>query len=136
MELKLNLIRCLRNCKYSINCTVVELKHFWSQGIAVCVRCINCTVVELKRRTIKICYSSMRSINCTVVELKQRFGNGSAFLIIVLIVPLWNWNTVVQSYRTEKYSINCTVVELKPLWEMLIIISQGKVLIVPLWNWN
>ena len=32
------------------------------------------------------------------------------------------------------HCINCTVVELKPLWEMLIIISQGKVLIVPLWN--
>ena len=54
----------------------------------------------------------------------------------VLIVPLWNWNNSTNSnYRIRYNSINCTVVELKQGFGKWIRIRQ-IVLIVPLWNWN
>ena len=77
---------------FSINCTVVELKPFLSLLRLLLCSCINCTVVELKRG-----------------DPPEGACPG-----VVLIVPLWNWNSVLS---------NCSL-------------SSSKVLIVPLWNWN
>ena len=54
--------------KMGINCTVVELKHYYVGGTQLEFLSINCTVVELKLKTLTI-------ILC---------------LFEVLIVPLWN----------------------------------------------
>ena len=54
------------------------------------------------------------SFNRTFMELKCLFGAILSKLLIVLIVPLWNWNTVL----------------------LLAFIDVFLVLIVPLWNWN
>ena len=57
----------------------------------------------------------MSSFNRTFMELKLQYRNWTKdFFTSVLIVPLWNWNRVVddKNYPDE------------------------YVLIVPLWNWN
>ena len=76
----------------------------------------------------------------------------------VLIVPLWNWNGLLnRGYWSSIVGSNCTFMELKlsniawrnglqgvlivPLWNWNLILSMKMaamyfVLIVPLWNWN
>ena len=54
----------------------------------------------------------------------------------VLIVPLWNWNRVVDHAETDvEFGSNRTFMELK-LINMALKASKIQVLIVPLWNWN
>ena len=77
---------------------------------------------------------------------------------LVLIVPLWNWNSrMVRNWPLPFSSSNRTFMELKyrdvvqrhrrhpvlivPLWNWNVIYlftgrAKGLVLIVPLWNWN
>ena len=54
----------------------------------------------------------------------------------VLIVPLWNWNMIDDSnFRSQFEGSNCTFMELK--WQNVSkFASSSIVLIVPLWNWN
>ena len=59
-------------------------------------------------------FISRNRFNRTFMELKWITRNKTETLIRVLIVPLWNWNTVVINIRWR-------------IW---------PVLIVPLWNWN
>ena len=76
------------------------------------------------------------SINCTVVELKHKMPMTESKKKMVLIVPLWNWNT-----RTDEeiqYNVNVLIV---PLWNWnvlccIAVVVPSAVLIVPLWNWN
>ncbi len=77
-----------------INCTVVELKHNMHCKPENSHTCINCTVVELKPSHKITISGRRRSINCTVVELKQGIHTRVSVTLRVLIVPLWNWNTV------------------------------------------
>ena len=98
--------------------------------------CINCTVVELK-------HWSQGSEETSIIVLIVPLWNWNTFEVKVLrfvydvlIVPLWNWNDWRGRFRWFGHGINCTVVELK-----LSEASTGPspvilVLIVPLWNWN
>ena len=78
--------------------------------------------------------------------------------LVVLIVPLWNWNTErTDTVQSKPTSSNRTFMELKspcpselsrirkvlivPLWNWNAYLQKAtlnplKVLIVPLWNWN
>ena len=58
--------------------------------------------------------ASIKCFNRTFMELKWGTHYYKTYKILVLIVPLWNWN----GYPGNEYTI-CRVV-----------------LIVPLWNWN
>ena len=103
-----------RDMSLRINCTVVELKPNRSQAGLTTKGCINCTVVELKHDRIK----------------KENVDGN------VLIVPLWNWNSLIGDFSCVSLaSINCTVVELKRLFCTRRYV-RFSVLIVPLWNWN
>ena len=62
--------------------------------------------------------------------------NFSLYCEVVLIVPLWNWNTESLLEIEEVESFNRTFMELKYLSGKKITSTQIKVLIVPLWNWN
>ena len=54
---------------------------------------------------------------------------------MVLIVPLWNWNSDYMPFWTAQACSNRTFMELKCgfIVDVLVI---SNVLIVPLWNWN
>ena len=55
---------------------------------------------------------------------------------LVLIAPLWNWNTSqIPSEFWLFWSSNRTFMELKYLLKLRMI-CQRRVLIAPLWNWN
>ena len=65
----------------------------------------------------------------TVISFVEIFGR------FVLIVPLWNWNRSYRSTVAEWPCFNRTFMELK--WIIATWYQQDKhVLIVPLWNWN
>ena len=58
--------------------------------------------------------SSPKSSNCTFMELKSRNIFKTNKLFIVLIVPLWNWNTVDKGHWCDGADgSNCTFMELK-----------------------
>ena len=55
--------------------------------------------------------------------------------VLVLIVPLWNWNSELKDWSDALKGFNCTFMELK----LSRVHGQDeglRVLIVPLWNWN
>jgi len=57
-------------------------------------------------------------------------------LILLLIVPMWNWNTAISAMLVKLLvSFNRTNVELK--WQRIHFAFTGSMLlIVPMWNWN
>ena len=55
--------------------------------------------------------------------------------LLVLIVPLWNWNAAQKQRYLDAGSFNRTFMELKYVWGNMPL-SNLTVLIVPLWNWN
>ena len=92
------------------------------------------------------------------MELKFASFNASRYWSIVLIVPLWNWNSnnataCLLAYRSNRtfmelkyeqriegqtacFCSNRTFMELKYIWAFQMIQIWELVLIVPLWNWN
>ena len=48
--------------------------------------------MELKYLTDKSNVLSLRRSNCTFMELKLEDGRNLKIVVLVLIVPLWNWN--------------------------------------------
>ena len=74
--------------------------------------------------------------NRTFMELKSLNIKGKTYVSMVLIVPLWNWNSSISDWDLNLLvGFNRTFMELKfvLLYHYLI---QYRVLIVPLWNWN
>ena len=70
------------------------------------------------------------------MELKYSSGLIFGASILVLIVPLWNWNSRPFAWQCEQ----CEVL-IVPLWNWnrvkhLFYDLREMVLIVPLWNWN
>ena len=70
------------------------------------------------------------------MELKFTLTANGNLMMLVLIVPLWNWNCRVLYVHLKSFCCsNCTFMELK--WCILIMLKlKVRVLIVPLWNWN
>ena len=69
------------------------------------------------------------------MELKYFYRNEQWEDSKVLIVPLWNWNLVIDEKTYNNLSFNCTFMELKSSSSSKASWTQ-QVLIVPLWNWN
>ena len=75
------------------------------------------------------------SFNRTFMELKFPDGLSGLDGSGVLIVPLWNWNSVIRYWRSSRRRFNRTFMELKS--SNTYVVGNGRVvLIVPLWNWN
>ena len=95
----------------------------------------NRTFMELKWW----CRSSLRALSVVLIvplwnwNSSSRYGRGSG--CSVLIVPLWNWNPSRRRYTTIARSSNRTFMELK-LTSSPTKYFDEYVLIVPLWNWN
>ena len=98
----------------SSNCTFMELKLGWPRWSSVASPRSNCTFMELKYRWGVHRSRFLQSSNCTFMELKYVQLLVNVRNQAVLIVPLWNWNSLGVSFRCRRW------------W----------VLIVPLWNWN
>ena len=92
----------------------MELKYICCKTASACAISINCTFMELK--CARVCYLS------------------SSWM--VLIVPLWNWNSILRHSIKANESINCTFMELKSPEPTRLSNWKTWVLIVPLWNWN
>ena len=74
--------------------------------------------------------------NRTFMELKLGAYLDQQLTELVLIVPLWNWNSVKIGRRCKFSRSNRTFMELKPHREAVFSSAHHRVLIVPLWNWN
>ena len=84
-----------------------------------------------------VIYPKTMGFNRTFMELKLGKPGLSAYEVwLVLIVPLWNWNSL---QRERRWAPSCVLIV--PLWNWNGsrwchgVCSTG-VLIVPLWNWN
>ena len=117
------------------NCTFMELKLEKRVYAISETLCSNCTFMELKYRT-PLRFSSGRGrSNCTFMELKSADNVSQSDPFSVQIVPLWNWNAIMQSrvnfpdlFKLYLYGIEILVRNYN--------IKQLTVQIVPLWNWN
>ena len=97
--------------------------------------CFNRTFMELKS-----CCSYCSSIastcfNRTFMELKSVLNPFWTVVLLVLIVPLWNWNYEHLVSLYEYFGFNRTFMELKYRQKVGANLFCA-VLIVPLWNWN
>ena len=142
----------------------VLIVPLWNWNVRWCFnsytswRCSNRTFMELK---FHLCVKTPQRGNCsnrTFMELKFYKAYYDRFGLVVLIVPLWNWNDwkefrepiisgvlIVPLWNWNIYSgvlwicstlcSNRTFMELK--YQILKIMHYSTaVLIVPLWNWN
>ena len=73
----------------------------------------NCTFMELKSEESELLIVATKSFNCTFMELKYTASERSETLILVLIVPLWNWNSEGLVRGNYFDGSNCTFMELK-----------------------
>ena len=103
------------------------------------------------------CHQRLSSFNRTFMELKFLHTEANQNQHQVLIVPLWNWNRILQRcflvcssfnrtfmelkfnamrpWKVKESSFNRTFMELKwSIWTLWT--TRACVLIVPLWNWN
>ena len=115
--------------------------------------------MELKSLTWKKLNLRRNCFNCTFMELKSGCNHSSISKLIVLIVPLWNWNDkdtkepvwiesvlivplwnwnkdTIADNKTTIHRFNCTFMELKCRSSIDWRYIKLCVLIVPLWNWN
>ena len=93
MELKCQLTFIFQEKDDSSNCTFMELKSLSAHSFDSQISGSNCTFMELKWEGVtNENYRAMRS-NCTFMELKLFTNDVVAQRSVVLIVPLWNWNT-------------------------------------------
>ena len=120
--------------------------------------CSNRTFMELKLVLFALSHSAFKGSNRTFMELKYCRRTYSPLLVLVLIVPLWNWNSLACSstphpppvlivplwnWNKAAYTNWCRIIkcsnrtfmELKFLRIHFLTVSV-RVLIVPLWNWN
>ena len=157
MELKSRKWRIAYRLFSSSNCTFMELKytiiqryHGWMNVLIVplwnwnksalpvlmVIACSNCTFMELKLGKGKSKKKQQYGSNCTFMELKLGKGKSEKKQQYVLIVPLWNWNSLYSLKATEPLAVLIV-----PLWnwnhaEWWERRAGHLVLIVPLWNWN
>ena len=98
----------------------------------------NRTFMELKSHSLLLPLGpSPTSSNRTFMELKWNNKQAGSRAMVVLIVPLWNWNCSRGRCKCcPLCSSNRTFMELKCLPRQAIPTSAQRVLIVPLWNWN
>ena len=92
--------------------------------------------MELKPKISLSTRRFMLSINRTFMELKRTYATLYMSGELVLIEPLWNWNSV-----TEYKALRKSLVLIEPLWnwnrtKINFDARCKKVLIEPLWNWN
>ena len=92
--------------------------------------------MELKQFIARKAYNGSNSSNRTFMELKHKYNEVEKYTQMgVLIVPLWNWNSLHDKLFPSSDSSNRTFMELK-LWYSSSKSLGTTVLIVPLWNWN
>ena len=134
--------------KLKNQCSVINLVNHsqsYHGGIEICNRKVfsiihwspNRTMVELKFNCYYKVTTRLNSPNRTMVELKY-FQLSLFFVVVVLpIVPWWNWNDGTKLYSMGGFSApNRTMVELKSAnYDNVSLKSQGLP-IVPWWNWN
>ena len=117
--------RTFMELKYCKKCFVLQMNFVlivplwnWNQWLGADYltqpTSFNRTFMELKYGWTSSYQSWNGSFNRTFMELKWIFWSEITYLLIVLIVPLWNWN--MPSFSRYR--------------------KLNPVLIVPLWNWN
>ena len=91
--------------------------------------------MELKHGEIETEYAVDTCLNRTFMELKLISLVLARTRFLVLIEPLWNWNSDSTTKHHEHHRLNRTFMELKQIYNKTQEMAE-VVLIEPLWNWN
>ena len=133
-----NYIPCV--CTVPLNSLLIGPLWNWNRdrttAIRKAIKAFNRTIVELKHKKRKGKEPKKTAFNRTIVELKQKTINITHYGKLLLIGPLWNWN----SHRQWEL-LHLLWLLIGPLWNWNICIPNfmtgaQRLLIGPLWNWN